>query len=128
MYQLKIVKGPKGARIFFGLGISLLVILLVLLSIAFLVKKYDYNIDSGHSYVPKDGFVPDEEMAIKVGELIAKKIYGESRIEAQKPYQVRLGGDTWKVSGTLPPNFLGGTFEVYLSKSDGKIIRVTHGK
>lgn len=105
-----------------------MVFLLILFVIMFSVKNSNFDIDDGHSYVPKNGFVPDKEIATKIAELIAKKIYGDSRIDAQKPFQADLQGEVWKVSGTIPPNFLGGTFEVYLSKVDGKIIRVTHGK
>lgn len=116
------------SRILFKIGISLSILLLILFAIMFSVKNSNINIDDGHSYVPKNGFVPDKETATKIAELIAKKIYGDPRIDAQKPFQTDLKGEVWKVSGTIPPNFLGGTFEVYLSKVDGKIIRVTHGK
>ena len=109
-------------------GISLSLAMLLLLVIMLSVKNPNFNVDDGHAYVPRDGFVPDKETAIKIAELIAKKIYGDARIDAQQPFQAVLDGEVWKVSGTIPPNYLGGTFEVYLSKVNGEIIRVTHGK
>ena len=118
----------KSINILYKISIPLLVVFLVLLATMFLAKNSYIDIDDGHSYMPKNGFVSDEEIAMKMAELIAKKIYGDARVDAQKPFQAALNGEVWKISGTIPPNFLGGTFEVYLSKVDGRIIRVTHGK
>ena len=115
-------------KILFKVLISLSFVFLCLVATLFLAKNSYIDIDDGHSYVPKNGFVSDEEIAMKMAELIAKKIYGDARVDAQKPFQAALNGEVWKISGTIPPNFLGGTFEVYLSKVDGRIIRVTHGK
>lgn len=116
------------SRTLLKVGILLSVVSLILAAIMVSIKNSNFNVDDGHAYVPKNGFVPDKEMAAKIAELIAKKIYGDARIDAQQPFQAVLNGEVWKVTGTIPPNFLGGTFEVYISKENGEIIRVTHGK
>lgn len=81
-----------------------------------------------HSFTPKDGFVPDRETAIVIAEAVTRRIYGHTNIERQKPFQVSLQGEVWTIAGTLPSQKVGGTFEIQLSKIDGRVIRVTHGK
>jgi len=73
-------------------------------------------------------YVPNEEVAIKIAEAIWLPIYGE-KIYDQKPYIIYLLKDSvWIVTGTLPENELGGTAYIEIQKSDGKILKVTHGK
>ena len=78
------------------------------------------------SFVPKDGFVPDEATAVKVAEAILVPIYGEREIAGERPFRATLNGDTWTVIGTLPPHVVGGTAVVKLSKRDGRILYVIH--
>jgi hypothetical protein len=76
---------------------------------------------------PKDGFVPDELTAVKIGEAVATAQYGEQRISQERPFEARLRGDVWTVMGTLhPQGVLGGTAVVQLSKKSGAIIFLTH--
>ena len=78
---------------------------------------------------PKDGFVPDESTAVKIGEVAAIAQYGEKRISQERPFRARLYGDTWLVIGTLHPEGAdGGTAVVKVSKSDGRILFMTHQK
>lgn len=81
-----------------------------------------------HSYVPPNGFVPDEQTAIAIAEAVLVPIYGKQAIEAQKPYQITRTGDIWTVRGTLPRDRLGGEFLIEISKQTGQIMRVTHSK
>jgi hypothetical protein len=79
------------------------------------------------SIQPKNGFVPDESTAVKIGEAAAAAQYGEKTILGEKPFQARLYGETWIVKGTLHPRgALGGTAVIELNKSDGKIAFMTH--
>ena len=80
-------------------------------------------------YVPNDGFVPNEETAIKVAEAIWTPIYGEN-INDKKPFVAEYNEKEgcWEVRGTLPENTLGGVPEIKINKSDGKILYVHHGK
>ena len=81
-----------------------------------------------HSYVPKQGFVPDELTAVRVAEAIATPIYGKKQLDRQAPLTATLSGDIWTVQGTIAPEMLGGVVLVQIAKSDGRVIRVTHDK
>jgi NTF2 fold immunity protein len=84
-----------------------------------------------HSYVPPAGFVPDKNTAVRIAEAVLDPIYGEDQIKAEGPLDAKLNeaGDTWIVWGHLPkPANRGGAAYVEISKADGRILRVTHGK
>jgi hypothetical protein len=55
----------------------------------------------GPSVRPKDGFVPNAETAVKVGEAVLMPVYGEERIVGERPFNAVLQGDVWTVEGTL---------------------------
>ncbi len=84
---------------------------------------------SSKGYVPDDGFIPNEATAIKIAEAVWLPIYGDS-IYGKQPFVAEYNKkeNCWIVVGTLPPNTLGGVPEIKISKSDGKIIYVYHGK
>jgi hypothetical protein len=82
-----------------------------------------------HNCKPIDGYVPDEETAIKIAVAVWSKIYGKNHIAEQKPYIASFKDGIWHISGTLPPKYdLGGTAYAEIIKESGKIIRVSHGK
>ena len=86
-----------------------------------------------HSYVPPEGFVPDSATATRIAEAVWIPIYGEKHIRDERPYVARLNGDVWRVVGSFPPAppgqmWLGGRALVEISKRDGRILRVSHGK
>jgi len=84
---------------------------------------------SSGSYVPSKGFVPDAATAIRIAEAVWIPIYGEVKIAKEKPFKVTLRGDVWTVTGKdLPPGSAGGVAEADISKRDGRILRVIHGK
>ena len=78
-----------------------------------------------YHFVPKDGFVPNEETAIKIAEAVWLPIYGET-INDERPFHAKLIGDVWYVEGTLPEDALDGTAIAEISKTDGRILRVVH--
>jgi hypothetical protein len=81
-----------------------------------------------HSYLPQNGFVPDEATAVAIAEAVWIPIYGKKTIQREKPIKAVLKGNVWVVTGTF--NYVGANGGVALaeiSKSDAKIIRVTHG-
>jgi len=80
-----------------------------------------------HSVVPSKGFVPDEQTAIKIAEAIWLPIYG-TLIYNNKPFHARLKDDVWIVEGSLPRGMVGGVPLAEISKSDGRVLRVMHGK
>jgi len=79
-------------------------------------------------YVPPDGLVPDAETAIAIAVAVWKPIYGAKQIEAQRPLTAKLVKDVWFVEGSLPPGFRGGVAEARISKLDGRVLYVLHGK
>lgn len=84
---------------------------------------------SEHSYVPPNGFVPDENTAIRIAEAVLSPIYGEKRVSQERPFTATLKNGVWTVEGHLPSGYnLGGVAEVQISKVDGRVLRVTHSK
>lgn len=77
---------------------------------------------------PKGGYVSDKKTALAIGEAVAKAIFGEKKIDSQKPLRAWDKSDFWIVNGTLPANALGGTAMVKIRKKDGAIIFVIHGQ
>jgi hypothetical protein len=84
------------------------------------------------SYKPKNGFVPDQQTAIRIAEAVWLPIYGSEIIEGEKPFRATLSKGIWKVRGTLKQDFSSGTRTsggvaiAEISKKDGRILRVDH--
>ena len=88
----------------------------------------------------EDGFVPNKETAAKIAVAVWSPIYGEEDINAERPYHVNLIDDSiWIVEGgciskkdlkhiLFKDALLGGTAYIEIRKSDGKILRMTHGE
>jgi len=86
-----------------------------------------------HNVKPAAGYVPDKETAIKIAVAVWIPIYGKEKIEDEKPYKAILRNEIWYVSGSLPQakadeRIVGGVAEAEINKSDGQIIRISHGK
>jgi hypothetical protein len=81
-----------------------------------------------HSYKPKNGYVPDEKIAIRVAVAVWIPIYGEKQIEKEKPYHAVLTNGVWSVEGSLPTNTFGGVAIAEVAKDDARVLRVSHGK
>ena len=81
-----------------------------------------------HTARPPAGYVPDEATAIRIAVAVWEPIYGSGRIAREKPYQAVLRDGVWTVTGSLPRRMLGGVAIAEISKRDGRIIRVSHGK
>ncbi len=80
---------------------------------------------------PKNGFVPEEATAVKIAEAVLIPVYGEKKIVSERPFVAKLEKDAWTVSGTLHcpnggHNCDGGTAVVKISKTDGRILFMTH--
>lgn len=84
--------------------------------------------------VPKNGYVPDEATAIRIAEAVFIPIYGEKQVRSEGPFNARVEGDHWVVSGTLPrsskPNvlILGGSMTAEINRMTGCIQAVYHMK
>jgi len=78
--------------------------------------------------MPPSGYVPDAATAIKIAVAVWEPIYGRKQIQSQKPFRATLRDGVWTVYGSLPPNTPGGVAEADISKKDGRVLRVIHGK
>jgi hypothetical protein len=84
--------------------------------------------DAENNYKPKDGYVPNAETAIAIAVAVWNPIYGKDQIAKEKPYKAHLSKGIWTVEGSLPEGADGGVAEADISKDDGRILRVVHGK
>ena len=82
----------------------------------------------GYGVKPEKGFVPDEITAVRIAEAILSPIYGQQKVESERPFSAHLSEGIWKVEGHLPDGVDGGVAEVWIDKQDGRIVRVSHGK
>lgn len=79
-------------------------------------------------YVPKEGFIPDESTALLVAHAVLTKIYGKQQIDSEQPFLTELKDGVWTVKGSLPKDMAGGVAIIKLSKYDGRVLYVNHGK
>jgi hypothetical protein len=77
---------------------------------------------------PKNGYVPNEKVAVAIAEAILVPIYGQKLINTEKPFHAKLIDKVWVVEGTLAPNIDGGVATVKISKRDACVLSVMHGK
>ena len=79
-------------------------------------KEYDYEFD---------GFVPNEETAIRIAVAIWLTFHGEG-INDLKPYRVELKDNTiWVVKATFQQPTLGSAPYIEIQKSDSKILKIS---
>ncbi|MBW1654336.1 NTF2 fold immunity protein [Flavobacterium quisquiliarum] len=88
-----------------------------------LSKKTQHNVINNKEIIIKDSIT-----ATKIAEPILYDIYGKENIEKQRPYEIYLLENYWVISGTLPENYLGGTFLIIIDARNSQIIKITHGK
>jgi hypothetical protein len=77
---------------------------------------------------PEQGFVPDEKTAERIAEAVLIPIYGQQETDLEKPFKTKLSAGVWIVRGYIPPNILGGVFEIKIKKENGEILHLTHGR
>ena len=80
------------------------------------------------TYRPPEGYVPDAKTATRIAVAVWSPIYGDKQIQSEKPYHASLKHGTWTVTGSLPVGFVGGVALAEISKKDGRVLRVIHGK
>ena len=79
-------------------------------------------------YFPKEGFVPDGHTAVLVALAILTRIYGQQQISLEQPFMAELNRSVWTVKGSLRRDMAGGVAIIKLSKPDGRVLFVNHGK
>ena len=108
------------------INFSLIYVLISFLAVSCLTLQGDQT--QYHNYKPEEGYVSNEETAIKIAVAVWIPIYGEEEIENQKPYNAVLINEVWHVTGSLPEGWLGGFAEAEIAKDDGRILRISHGE
>ena len=78
------------------------------------------------NYKPKDGYVPNQETALKIAEAIWLPVYGE-KIYENKPFTARLEKGVWIVEGTVYTTYGGGP-HIEIRKEDCRILKMYHEK
>ncbi len=72
--------------------------------------------------------IKNENTAISIAEPILFDIYGKSKIEDEKPYEVYLIDNYWVISGTLNRFSSGGTFVIIIDARNSKVLKIIHYK
>lgn len=94
-------------------------------------KQLDYALtdSTGHNCIDnKRIIIKTKETAISVVEPILFDLYGKENIINQKPYKASNIRNYWIIEGSLPKDYLGGTFFIIVDSRNGEIIKITHGK
>jgi hypothetical protein len=71
-------------------------------------QTLEMTLQGQKSEQPRNGFVPDETTASRIGEAVAMAFYGQDKIARQRPFRAHLRGDVWTVIGTLYPKACSG--------------------
>jgi hypothetical protein len=105
-------------------NISLLSLMIALLCLTSCNTHNETNVN----WKPEDGYISNESSAIKLAEIVWLNVYGTG-INDNKPFKAKLkDGKVWIVEGTFHNNGFGGVPYIEIQKSDGKILKVIHGK
>jgi hypothetical protein len=91
----------------------------------------------GQANIPKEGYVPNSDTAVRIAEAVLVPVYGSKQIESERPFKATLKEGVWSVSGTLQcpdgkggttTHCVGGVAVVRISKSDARILSMEHYK
>jgi len=84
------------------------------------------ELSSAHTVtLPKEGFVPDRETAIKIAEVVLFRLLGERTIVNQRPYIVKEDDGIWWISGTVREGEFGVAFKIGISKHTAAIVHLS---
>ena len=72
--------------------------------------------------------IAKKDVAISIAEPYLFSIYGKDAIIGEKPYEAYLIDNYWVILGTLPEGMMGGVFLIILDATNGRVVRITHGK
>jgi hypothetical protein len=76
-------------------------------------------------FMPPEGVVPNEKVAISIAKSVLSSFYGEATIDRQQPLKATLLDENkWLVSGTSNSSAgkKGGVAYIVIMKSDGRVI------
>ena len=90
------------------------------------VESHGAMVSDGFS-IPKQGFVPNSDVAQSIAEAVASAVYGKETIASERPFEVTLKRDVWIIKGSVPcynappgARCPGGAFEVRISREPAK--------
>ncbi|MGI4865743.1 MAG: NTF2 fold immunity protein [Janthinobacterium lividum] len=72
--------------------------------------------------------LPTKEVAVAVAEPVLFNIFGKQQIVQERPYEAYLINGYWYISGTLPKEYEGGTFEIIMEANNGRVVHLIHDK
>ena len=81
-----------------------------------------------HNVTPPEGLVPDAATAIRIAVAVWEPIYGHEAIAREAPYAAALKDGVWHVEGQLPEGWIGGVALADIARTDGRVLRVSHGR
>lgn len=87
---------------------------------------------SNRGFVPKEGVVPNETVALATAEAVLIRLFGKSIIDSERPLKAVLKSNIWTITCSLPcdgPHRAvcpGGIAELRISKRTGNILFMTH--
>jgi hypothetical protein len=85
--------------------------------------------NSGHNVINQKAIlIKDTISAITIAETILFTIFDKTSILNQKPYEIHHINNYWVIFGTLPEDYIGGTFLLILDDRNAEVIKITHGK
>jgi len=95
-------------------------------------EKYIDSILTDNDYLNeienKKIIIKNENQFVNIIEPILFDIYGKDRIIDERPYEVYLVKNYWIISGYLPKDVCGGTFQAIMDARNCEIIRIEHGE
>ena len=74
---------------------------------------------------PKNGYVPDEDTAIKIAKAILEPMIGRQGVKMREPFRANLHNSVWEILGktNLPPSIRGGGgIDMRINKQTGEIL------
>ena len=84
--------------------------------------------------LPPKGVIQTKGTAIAIGEILLREQFGNEAVDQQKPFEARLEGGIWVISGYVPPpsaadHKLGsGKLEIHVRKYDGRVVKILRWK
>ena len=84
--------------------------------------------DSTQKHFHERILINNEKELVELVEPILFRIYGKNEILNERPYDYYRFGDFWILTGTLPKQSLGGTFNIKINRKTCQIINISHGK
>jgi hypothetical protein len=82
----------------------------------------------GASFVPiawpEPGIVPNEETATRIAEAVLAPVFGQARVDRQKPFAAELKDQLWRVRGDASNDRDDQSLTVTIDKADGRVLWV----